>query len=58
MLGRSTTFDNYSKLAAESAPGVIGPITLAEKQAGKRSAVNPHAAFDGAGTGNVTMVKL
>ena len=26
------------------------------KQAGERSAANPHAAFDAAGTGNVTTV--
>ncbi len=36
----------------ESGPNVIGPITLGEKCAGKRSAGNPHAAFDVAGTGN------
>jgi len=28
------------------------------KQAGKRSAGKPHAAFDVAGAGNVTMVEL
>ena len=37
---------------AESAPSAIGPITLGVKQAGKRSAGNPHAAFDVAGAGN------
>ena len=36
----------------ESSSSVIGPITLGEKCAGKRSAGNPHAAFDEAGTGN------
>ncbi len=36
----------------ESTPNTIGLITLDAKQAGKRSAVNPHAAFDEAGTGN------
>jgi hypothetical protein len=35
---------------------VIGPITLDMKQTGKRSAGKPHAAFDVAGIGNVTMV--
>ena len=35
---------------------MIGPITRGMKQAGKRSAGNPHAAFDVAGAGNVTMV--
>jgi len=34
---------------------MIGPITLDMKQAGKRSAGKPHAAFDVAGAGNVTM---
>ena len=36
----------------ESSSSVIGPITLGEKCAGKRSAGNPHAAFEAAGTGN------
>ena len=31
---------------------MIGLITLGEKCAGKRSAGNPHAAFEAAGTGN------
>ena len=39
----------------ESAPDAIGRITLDVKQAGKRSAGNPHAAFDEAGAGNVIM---
>ena len=43
---------------AESAPSAIGPITLHTKQAGKRSAGNPHAAFDAARAGNVAMVEL
>jgi hypothetical protein len=34
---------------------MIGLITLDVKQAGKRSAGKPHAAFDVAGAGNVTM---
>ena len=38
---------------AESRPGTIGPITLDAKQMGGRSAGNPHAASDVAGTGNV-----
>ena len=38
----------------ESAPDRIGHITLHAKQTGKRSAGNPHAAFEEAGTGNVT----
>jgi hypothetical protein len=41
---------------AESAPNLIGLITLDMKQAGKRSAGKPHAAFDVAGVGNVAMV--
>ena len=35
---------------------MIGLITPDMKQTGKRSAGNPHAAFDVAGAGNVTMV--
>jgi transposase InsO family protein len=46
------------QLAVESAPGAIGRITLGAKQAGKRSAGNPHAPFDEAGAGNVAMVEL
>jgi hypothetical protein len=34
----------------------IGHINLDKKQIGKRSAGNPHAAFDVAGAGNVMMV--
>ena len=34
---------------------MIGPITLAVKQAGERSAGKPHATFDVAGAGNVMM---
>ncbi len=37
---------------AESALHVIGPISLDAKRAGKRSAGNPPAPFDGAGAGN------
>ena len=43
---------------AKSAPSLIGPITLDVKRAGKRSAGNPHAAFDVAGAGNVATVEL
>jgi hypothetical protein len=46
------------KLVVESASGAIGRITLGAKQAGKRSAGNPHAPFDEAGAGNVAMVEL
>jgi hypothetical protein len=35
---------------------MIGPITSGMKQTGKRSAEKPHAAFDVAGAGDVTMV--
>jgi hypothetical protein len=42
-----------SMVHAESRPSTIGPITLEVKQTGERSAGNPHAAFDVAGTGNV-----
>ena len=44
-----------ARFLAESAPSLIGPITLDAKHAGKRSAGNPHAPFDVAGAGNVTM---
>jgi hypothetical protein len=37
----------------ESTARPIGRISLQVKLAGKRSAGNPHAAFDVAGTGNV-----
>ena len=40
---------------AESAPGLIGHITLGAKRAGVRRAGNPHAAYDVAGAGNGTM---
>jgi hypothetical protein len=33
----------------------MGPINLDMKQTGERSAGKPHAAFDVAGAGNVTM---
>jgi hypothetical protein len=36
----------------ESVSSMIGPITLDEKCAGKRSAGKPHAAFEVAGVGN------
>ena len=36
----------------ESNLDLIGPINLDAKCAGKRSAVNPHAAFEEAGAGN------
>src|ERR1019366_911216 len=44
-----------ARFLAESAPSLIGPITLDAKHAGKRSAGNPHAPFDVAGAGNVKM---
>jgi hypothetical protein len=47
-----------SVAAAESRPSRIGPITLDAKQAGERSEGNPYAAFDVAGTGNVSMVEM
>ena len=40
---------------AESAPSLIGPITLDAKHAGERNAGNPPVAFDEAGAGNVAM---
>ena len=43
---------------AESAPSARGPRTLHTKQAGKRRAGKPHAAFDVAGAGNVAMVEM
>ena len=36
---------------------MIGPINLGVKQTGERSAGNPHAAIDAAGTGNVAWSK-
>jgi hypothetical protein len=39
---------------SESLSSTIGPINRDEKLSGKRSAGNPHAAFDEAGAGNVT----
>jgi hypothetical protein len=42
----------------ESAPSPIGHITLEAKQAGKRSAGNPHATFEEAGAGNGITVRL
>ena len=47
-----------SRGLAESAPSLIGLITLGVKQAGKRSAGKPHAPFDEAGAGDVTRVEL
>ena len=40
---------------AESVPDAIGPITLDAKRAGKPGAGEPHAGFDVAGAGDVTM---
>jgi hypothetical protein len=42
-----------SATEVESRSGRIGPISLEKKQTGERSAVNPPAAFDVAGAGNV-----
>ena len=42
-----------SEAAVESRSSRIGPISLGAKQTGERSAGNPHAAFDVAGTGDV-----
>ena len=47
-----------SAVRAESRPGRIGPISLGAKQTGERRAGNPHAAFDVAGIGNVSMVEM
>src|SRR5712691_8400505 len=44
-----------SVLHTDSVASLIGPITLAAKHAGERSAGNPHAPFEVAGAGNVTM---
>jgi hypothetical protein len=41
--------------AVESAPSPIGDITLEVKSTGKPGAGKPHAGFDAAGAGNVTM---
>ncbi len=42
----------YAVAMADSAPSSIGLITLGTKQTGERSAGNPHAPFEVAGTGN------
>src|SRR6516225_9716190 len=42
-----------SEAAVQSRSSRIGPISLGAKQTGERSAGNPHAAFDVAGTGDV-----
>jgi len=42
----------------ESCPSAIGVITLDRKQAGERSAGNPHARFDEAGNRNQLTVRL
>ena len=42
-----------NSLPPQSTSSAIGLITLDEKFLGKRSAGNPHAAFEVAGTGNV-----
>src|SRR3990170_991820 len=47
-----------SRGLAESAPSLIGLITLGAKRAGKRSAGKPHAPFDEAGAGNGPTVGL
>src|ERR1700730_17298393 len=46
------------RITAESCPSAIGLINLTEKQAGERSAGNPHATFDEAGKGNQLTVRL
>jgi len=48
----------YYTRGAESDPSRAGQINLDMKRTGKRSAGNLHAAFDVAGTGNGTMVRL
>ena len=52
-------FDGYRVRRYEprpkALPDMIGPITLGAKRTGKRSAGNPHAPFDVAGAGDVTM---
>ena len=45
-------------IAAIMKPSMIGPITLAVKKTGERNAGNPHAAFDVAGTGIVSMLEM
>src|SRR5262249_36150902 len=47
-----------SSARAESRPSRIGPISLEAKQTGERTGGNPHAAFDEAGAGNVSMVAM
>ena len=46
------TIMGFDITGPESAAGSIGPINFQMKLTGKRSAGNPHAAFDEAGTGD------
>src|SRR3954454_3202995 len=43
------------RATAESVPDLRGPITLGAKRTGKPGAGEPHAGFDVAGAGDVTM---
>src|SRR3954454_20415864 len=43
------------RATAESVPDLRGPITLGMKRTGKPGAGEPHAGFDVAGAGDVTM---
>ena len=46
------------RVTAESAPSLIGHITLGVKRTGEPCAGNPHARFDRAGTGNGSRRRL
>ena len=47
-----------NSLPPQSASSAIGLIILDEKFLGKRSAGNPHAAFEVAGVGNVAVRRV
>ncbi len=49
------TITEFVITGLESAASLIGLITLQVKLPGKPSVGNPHAGFDEAGAGNVTM---
>jgi len=52
-IGFMSYTQNDRDLSISDRSSTIGHITLEVKQTGERSAGNPHAAFDVAGTGNV-----
>ena len=49
--------DMIKSIDGESSSSMISHINLGVKHIGKRSAGNPHAAFDEAGTGDVEWLR-